>query len=197
MDTGIPAHLTLALLAAGASQRMGKPKQLIQWKGKSLLQHALDNLPNLPEGKKCLVLGSYASEIQKDSALAGVKVLYNTAWKEGMAASIRTAVQYASSQQASALFIALADQPYVTRHHYLQLMEAHQQHPDHIIAAAYQGRFGAPMIFPVRYFPKLMDLNGDRGAGSWVNALTAGVTGVPMPEAGEDWDTPADLPPGV
>src|SRR5262245_37158290 len=80
----------VVILAAGSSSRLGKPKQLLQYNGKSLLQHAIEAAIKSRANSVVEVLGANAEQISKEIDRSGINTIINTEWGEGMASSVRT-----------------------------------------------------------------------------------------------------------
>ena len=182
-------------MAAGASRRMGEPKQLLSFQGTPLISTVLRRLAATQPDRLIVVLGAHAERIRQHCQNPSVEIFLNPNWEEGLSASIRTAVEKLahSPEKPSHILIALVDQPYLETEHYQSLIQASKQFPDQIIAARFEGRLGAPMLFPQAYFSKLLTLKEDRGAGQWVRSLNEQVVPIDLPLAAVDWDRPEDL----
>ena len=84
--------ISAILLAAGESRRMGRPKQLLEWQGKALLLHVLENLINSSADEIILVLGHEAEQIRKRLPEFQIKIVINPNYERGMASSLRQGV---------------------------------------------------------------------------------------------------------
>jgi CTP:molybdopterin cytidylyltransferase MocA len=181
-----------AVLAAGASKRLGRPKQLVQFRGEPLVRRALaaTRLPQIAEA--AVVLGADADEIAHALPLdLPVVRLANEAWQEGIASSIRTAVVWAEERAAAALVLLLVDQPLVEASHVARLIAAWQNGAP-AAASAYLGVLGVPAVLGAPLFPDLRALRGARGAGSILRSQ-ASVAAVPCSEAAFDVDTSLEV----
>jgi molybdenum cofactor cytidylyltransferase len=178
------------LLAAGASRRLGRPKQLVRLGGESLLRRAA-RAALAGGGPALVVLGARAEAMRAELAGLPVTVVVNPDWREGMAASIRAGLRALPEGAGAVLFLA-CDQPAVDGQLVNRLLELHGRHPDAVVACAYAGARGIPALFPARCFPALLALTGDRGA----RGLLAGadVVELPFPEGAMDVDQEEDLP---
>jgi molybdenum cofactor cytidylyltransferase len=156
---GPVSRVAAIILAAGASTRLGEPKQLAQVAGEALLTRAIRVAAEAGCDPLVVVLGASASRIIAECPLPPAKVIINENWSEGMASSIRLGVQ-AVLDQVDAVIIMTCDQPSVTARHLHQLMQANAGP----IASSYAGRQGVPACFPVSRFDDLLHLEGDRGA---------------------------------
>ncbi len=152
------------LLAAGASQRLGRPKALLPYRGSSLIEHAAETLLAAGCQPVLLVLGA-----EKDKARARVKglpvgIVECDDAKEGMSASIRAGVEAlaTAAPAAAGLLLALVDQPLVTAGLLERLIAAGGE--GGLAASDYGEAIGPPAYFAREYFAELAALRGDRGA---------------------------------
>ena len=182
------------ILAAGASTRMGQPKQLLPLAGQPLLLRAVDVALGSSAWPIVVVLGANADSIRPLLARLPVLVVENSAWVEGMASSIRTgiAVLQQFSRSLDAALVALCDQPAFSPAVIERLVAERHATGRSIVAARYQNRNGAPALFCREYFPTLAALTGEEGARSLLNANADRVASVELPELAQDLDTPED-----
>ncbi len=168
------------ILAAGASTRLGEPKQLVVLAGETLLERAVRIARDAGCRPVVAVLGAEAARIQERCALSGAEVLVNEAWPEGMASSIRVGVGALGGGDGALLMTC--DQPAVTAEH-LRALIANGE----VTASAYSGRRGVPAYFPAASFPALLELRGDAGARELLRSAAA----VELPGGELDVDTAA------
>ena len=187
-------HIAIVILAAGASSRLGSPKQLLEYNGKTLLQHAVDTALASGCPKVMVVLGARADIFKPGLENQPIEILENNNWQEGMASSIRYALQHitiAGFQPESIIFM-VCDQPYVTSSLLMSLVEKGVETGLPIIASGYGGKAGTPALFHKSMFSQLMELKGDKGARSLLAAQPQKVAIVPFPKGVTDIDTVAD-----
>lgn len=180
------------ILAAGDSRRYGTPKQLAPWHGGTLLQHAITQAMAVCHPAVTVVLGARAETIHASLPDRGIEVVHNPDWREGMASSIRAGIA-ALPDRAEAALIMLCDQPMISETSLSALAQRWRQNPQSIVASRYNGTHGVPAVFPRAFFAELLALRGDRGARQVMNAHPQRLETLPLPEAGVDIDTPADL----
>lgn len=182
------------LLAAGESSRLGTPKQLLLYKGQTLLQHILKTVIDSNADPVVVVLGAHANIIEKKIDSNAANVIVNDAWREGMASSIQVGIKMLLRVNPSAegAVLLVCDQPYVTSSLLNELIEAHQNTGNPIITCSYADTFGPPTLFHKSLFPELLQLKGDVGARSILQHHSNKVEAIPFPEGNQDIDTMAD-----
>ena len=181
------------VLAAGASLRFGRPKQLLPWGEKTLLQHVVDAVLASSIRQVIVVLGYQAGEIEASLGDRPVEVVVNDAWEEGLASSVRAGLRAIGPQAEAALFL-LADQPSITPQLINELIRRHRQSRKPIVAPFHRGRRGNPVLFARSLFPELMALKGDQGGRAVIGRHQAEVERVEVDSEGffVDTDTPED-----
>lgn len=202
--------LGVILLAAGASVRLGKPKQLLAWKGQTLLQYVLSQvqsieLPELKEKKIVVVLGAHASSITPSitSSITPARttsavdiaytLVYNEQWQSGMASSLRCGIKALQEQgDIDALLLCLCDQPFITSSHFEKLLTALMMESKGIVASHYRDTDGVPAVFDTKYHAALAALQGDQGARALLKLHADDMLSVDCPEAAWDIDTHED-----
>lgn len=190
-----PFPCGLILLAAGASTRMGQPKQLLEVGGRPLLVRAVEAALAAPVWPVVVVLGAHAAALRPLLAPHPVLVVENAAWAEGMASSLREGVATLTqfSRRLEAAVVVLADQPALDAAVIRRLIAEHHASGRDLVAARYSGRHGAPALFHRRLFPRLAALTGEAGARELLNGGDPPVAAVELPALAADLDTPEDL----
>jgi molybdenum cofactor cytidylyltransferase len=183
----------LILLAAGASTRMGRPKQLLPVGGRPLLRHVVEAVLAAPVSPVVVVLGANATEIAPCLEGLSVRVVVNPGWAEGMGSSMRAGMDslISCAPAAAGVIVALADQPDLASGHLARLIEAQHVTGRPIVASECGGVRGPPVLFAASFFPALRTLQGDAGARPLLQAHAHEVVTVPLATA-HDLDTPAD-----
>lgn len=184
----------LIILAAGASTRMGTPKQLLAYRRCTLIRH----MAEVAIASYCrpiiVVLGAYAERIKPEISQLPIQIVKNQQWAEGMSSSIRVGLEslLAVNQNLEAVAIALCDQPFVSPQTLNQLVEAYHLTGKPIIASQYAGTLGVPALFSRRLFSELVALNSNEGAKQLIKKHINEVFSVPFPDGAIDIDTPND-----
>lgn len=182
------------LLAAGGSSRLGRPKQLLNFKGKTLIRRAAETLVDSQCDPIVVVLGA---EIELSTAeLDGLNVAIctNEKWQAGMSSSIISGLRSLLEIESSldAVIITLCDQPNVTAVDLDKLNRAFYDSRPSIVAAKYGETTGVPALFSNRLFDDLLLLEGDKGASSLIHSHNASVI-IQIESAIFDIDTFDDL----
>ena len=185
----------VVILAAGASTRMGTPKQLLEIDGRPLLVRAVETALASPAWPVVVVLGAHAEKIRPLLARFPVLVTESAEWAEGMAASIRAGVTTLQqfSRRIDAVLVALCDQPGFSGDTIGELIAAQRASGRSIVAARYAGRRGAPALFLREHFAELQHLTGEEGARTLLNDSSRRIAEVDLPALAVDLDTPADV----
>lgn len=169
-------RLTAIVLAAGGSRRLGAPKQLLPFRGTTLLQHAIDTARAACDAVRVVVNPELHDKV------GGVEVVVNEEWEEGIGSSIRRGLEGIDG----AVLLMLCDQPHVTAEHLRALIAANAP----IAATGYRGISGVPAFFAPRFLDELRALRGDEGARRVIERH--GATTIAFEAAAFDVDTPAD-----
>ena len=180
------------VLAAGASTRFGRTKQLEQFEGMPLAAGAMRKAESVCGTRTVLVTGKdWKAVASACGPLAGFFVINND-YEQGLASSIACGVR-AVAESADAILLMLADLPLITTEHLENLVSAWAESPRSIIASAFEDTLGPPIVFPQTDFDALLGLSGDRGARPVIDANRDRVQAIACQEAAFDIDRPEDL----
>jgi molybdenum cofactor cytidylyltransferase len=185
----------LIILAAGASSRLGTPKQNLIYQGQTLLQRAIHTaLTSACCEKIVVVLGANEGVIRPNISDHQVYITYNPNWQEGIASSIRLGITELQKLEPNitAAILMVCDQPFVDPLLIYQLTERRAENNNGIIACTYKDTLGVPALFDVSYFPRLLMLQGKEGAKKLIKAFSHDVLPVAFPLGAIDIDTMDD-----
>ena len=193
----------LIILAAGASTRMGTPKQLLTYRGRSFIRHITESAICASQQRFAIasacqpiavVLGAHAERIKPEISHLPIQIVENQQWAEGMSTSIRVGLEalLAMNPNLDAVAIALCDQPFVSFPILDRIVEAYHLTGKPIIASEYSGTLGVPALFNHTLFSELMALKSTEGAKKLIKKHIHEVFSVPFPEGSIDIDTPND-----
>lgn len=184
----------IILLAAGASSRMGQPKQLLRFEGETLLRRAAQTAVEARLGPVIVVLGHRAADMEPEISGLRVHIAFNPDWSRGIGSSIRCGVQKLKiiRPDANRTIILLCDHPLIRPEHLGALVDAYRQSKLPVCIASFREEMGPPVLLAASVFADLSTLEDGRGAKSlWINRPDL-VCKVSCPEAGIDIDTPED-----
>ncbi len=154
--------ISAIILAAGESKRMGQPKQLLPFRGSTLLGQIMENLLQSQAAEIIVVLGYQAEKIIPQIAREPVKIVVNPDFDQGMSSSIKCGLSHIS-EAADGVMIVLGDQPLIEKETIDLLIKKHRQSERGIILPVYKGIRGHPVIFKMKYKDELLRLTGDIG----------------------------------
>jgi|SRR5690606_1930083 len=190
-----PSNIAIVILAAGASKRMGSPKQLLKWGDETLINYSIKTVQKVNTKSVVVVLGANFELIKNGIQTSEVTILNNPHWEKGLGTSIAVAVEYLQNSKSSVdgVLITLCDQPLITSDFLKLLISKFQLDKSQIIATSYgNGKHGVPALFDKVYFNELMGLSDDQGAREILKRQSNNVIGVTPPESNVDLDTNED-----
>ena len=186
------------ILAAGASTRLGQPKQLLRLKNKYLIEWVLDAALNSRLSKIVLVLGHSHQQIRqalgKKSYHSKLYIKVDPQYKEGQSHSLRTGLSTVKDDFAAVIFL-LGDQPLLNSATINTLLQKFWSTEKDICVPTYRGRRKNPTVFGRRFYKHLMNIRGDRGARQLIDTHPGQVLKVEMhdPLCFFDVDTQKDF----
>lgn len=181
------------LLAAGQATRMGKLKQLLPFRGKTLVEWALAPLIHPAVAEVVAVVGCQAQEVSKFLAPYSVKIARNERFAEGMGSSIQRGLQEIDPR-AGAVLIALGDQPGIPPSVVTQVIEAYKTSEKRIVIPVTAGHRGHPVLFDLSLKQEILEASREVGLRGVVRAHRDDILEVAVESEGilEDVDTPED-----
>lgn len=189
--------ISTIILAAGNSSRLGHPKQLVSYQGKTLIERIIETALSATD-EVIVVLGANSEKIA--SVLTPlvaipektVKIVENIHWQAGMASSIKEGMQ-AISSEANGVLMLLSDQPFVDLKLLQTMLQNFARNSQKIIACRYRAQLGVPILYPNLFFSQLNELSGTGGAKSILADNVGNIITVDFPAGIFDIDTPQDL----
>jgi CTP:molybdopterin cytidylyltransferase MocA len=166
--------LAAVILSGGASQRMGSPKALLPYQGRSFLEHLLDVTTHAKIGVRRVVLGAHADLIADAVPLAADEVVINTEWEKGQLSSIQAGMRSLPAG-TDGMILCLIDHPLISAGLIDELsgrFYAEQAARPPIVLPVYQGKRGHPVIFSSAVYDELLAAPFGQGARSvvWAHA---------------------------
>jgi len=184
------------ILAAGASRRLGRPKQLVRIAGETLLGRTSRVVREAGADPVFVVIGANREAIEAGVDMTAVRAVFNADWEQGIASSIGAGIEVLrhSVPDAAAVLLLACDQPKLTADHLRKLILLHESATGTVtVASAYVGVAGIPAIFPAPRFAHLLALTGDEGARHLLRDSECPVITESFAGGEVDIDTPEDL----
>jgi molybdenum cofactor cytidylyltransferase len=178
------------VLAAGAATRFGSSKQLAEFDGRPLLEHAIRAMVASPVGRVVVVLGSGAEEVLAAVDMHGADAIVCGRWAEGQSASL--ACGLAELSGCEAVVVTLGDQPLMSPDAIRRVIAARGRGAA-AVRATYHGEPGHPVLLERRLFERMRDVTGDRGARNLLISMRTREVPCDDLGGGQDVDTPAQL----
>lgn len=188
--------ISAIVLAAGASRRLGRPKQLLMDHGETLLARTVRLAAEAGAAPVVVVLGAGHERILETVRLGEAVVVINEDWEQGVSTSLRAGLNASDAidPQTEGALILTCDQPRLNLEHLRALKSESAAHArSTIVASAYADVLGVPVLFPRGVFPDLHALRGDKGARVLLLAPPCAVVGVPFSGGEVDIDEPEDM----
>jgi molybdenum cofactor cytidylyltransferase len=184
----------IVILAGGASTRLGQPKQLLRYHGKTLLNHAVDEAINAKADAVVVILGKNADLFQNEIDKEKVLIVVNKYWVEGMASSVRLGLDtlLKIKPYIDAVIFMVCDQPHISSSVLNELITKQQKTTKQIVTCNYGESIGPPALFHKKYFRELAKLKGDVGARNIIEQNFQDVATILFPEGKIDIDTEED-----
>jgi molybdenum cofactor cytidylyltransferase len=188
------SNIGIIILAAGASTRMGTPKQLLPYQGRSLLRHTIESAIASVCKPIIVVLGANAENIRFEISESSIKIVENQDWHLGMSSSIRMGILslITDYKNIDAAVITVCDQPFVSHEIINHLVSKYHSTRKPIIACEYADTLGVPVLFSQLFFSDLAILSEDIGAKKLIKTHHDEVFSIPFPLGAIDIDTPHD-----
>lgn len=151
------------VLAAGSSRRMGQPKQLLPFRGRTVIEQVVENALTSSVQRVIVVLGHKAEHIKPLLERRTITTVINNAYETGQSSSLRAGLKAIPANFDAALFL-LGDQPLVTAEIIDLLIASFAESHPPIVIPTFDGQRGNPVLFSRETFPLMDTLSGDCGA---------------------------------
>ncbi|MEM6380383.1 MAG: nucleotidyltransferase family protein [Bacteroidota bacterium] len=190
----VTPNVGIIILAAGASRRMGSPKQLLKIGQQTLLERIVELTKEIHNQETVVVLGANAQKIkQAVNDQNEVTFIINEDWKKGMGTTLKTGINYflKKKELIEAVIVLVCDQPYLTSNILKALINQYVETKADIVATAYAKIKGVPALFSKKIFPQLANLQQDKGARKIIKKYQGQIVTVNFPKGQIDLDTPS------
>lgn len=167
---------------------------LLPYLSGTFLSHILTEAGKIYPHQLLLVTGCYHNEIMGYLGQDACKVVFNKNWAQGIAGSIKIGMEtmLQADPETEAVMVLVSDQPYINASLLVSMLLKAEESAKGIIAAAYAGISGTPVLFKKGYFNQLQKLQGDKGAKSILQLAVTDIENIDFPLGAVDIDTPDD-----
>ena len=176
--------LAAAILAAGESRRMGRPKALVPFEGLTFVEHLLQATNHPRVGIVRVVLGANAESIQAELKLEQETVEVNQDWQQGQLSSIQSAIRSLPADETAGLLLCPVDHPLISSQLVSRLIAEFDSDRKLIVVPTHQGRRGHPVIFHASLYAELLDASPNVGARQVVWAHPDAIAEIETDESG-------------
>jgi len=187
-------QIRILIIAAGQSSRMGRPKQLLDYEGKTLINRLIGIVKSAGDLPITLVLGAFSDEIIHQLPDIDVQLVMNPDWQQGMGRSISVGVSniIQHNPEVDGIIILVCDQPFISANEISGLIHAQHSTGKPIVACAYNGILGTPALFVREKWKDLITLQGETGAKAIIANHKSDVAVLHFEKGVLDIDTPQD-----
>jgi molybdenum cofactor cytidylyltransferase len=178
------------VLAAGASRRLGRPKQLLTRDGETLMHRAVRVVRETAPRRLVVVVGAHDAAVAEAIAGLDAELLTNSRWNDGLSSSLQCAA-HALRDHVGPVLIVGCDQPALETLHLRHLLAGAGKASSGCAATAHGNRLGTPAIISSDLLQSAHQLSGDQGFGNHLSGLPPdAVWRLSAPELQLDIDTP-------
>lgn len=185
--------LSILILAAGNSSRLGSPKQLIEFEGQTLIERITETALSISEDVLIVLGGNSELILPKLVRFEDtISIVFNPDWVEGMGTSIRIGVEKLA-ENSDLIIILLSDQPFISKVLLQNMLQTYAKTQNPIVSCTYSNTLGVPILFDKSVFSELLKLNGDKGAKSFLHLYKNRISIIDFTEGIVDIDTLEDV----
>jgi molybdenum cofactor cytidylyltransferase len=176
--------LAAVILSGGESRRMGAPKALIPYRGKTFVEHLIEVTRHQRVGLTRIVVGAHANEIHGKLSAHAAEIVVNADWAKGQLSSIQAAIRSLPEGTTEGMILCPVDHPVVSAELVAKLIKEFDSSGKAIVLPTYHGRRGHPAIFRAGLYQELLDASPEVGARQVVWAHAKDVNEVATEEEG-------------
>lgn len=150
------------ILAAGESKRMGEPKMLLPFGGKTIIEAVAESVVSSEVDGSLVVVGAEKEKIEETIRDYGIKSVFNPDFQSGMLSSVQCGFK-AAPEGTRAVLVVLGDQPRISSGIINQLLAASKKTGKGIVLPVFEGERGHPVIIDMKYREEVENLSPDIG----------------------------------
>lgn len=184
----------IVILAAGNSSRLGRPKQLLKFKEKSLLENVISKASKIKNAIVVVVFGSNHELIQNEISNTAIEKVFNPEWESGISSSIVKGLSklLELNPDCQKCIFTVCDQLFITTSLFENLIQESQKNNKGIAASYYSETLGTPVLFHQKYFSEVLELKGKTGAKKLIKKYADDVVSIHFEKGNIDIDTQED-----
>jgi molybdenum cofactor cytidylyltransferase len=188
-------NIGAVVLAAGGSSRFGQPKQLLIFRGETLVSRAARAATEVRCIPVVVVVGEHGEAIRNELRETSAVLVENPDWQRGLGTSIRRGLEQLAglAPQTDAAVLLTCDQPLVEARIIAALIAEQEKTGKPIVASSYANTLGVPALFHCSCFEGLVALPDDSGAKSLIAERPDDIASIAFEDGAIDIDTPADF----
>lgn len=181
------------LLAAGESARLGKAKQLLEFRNQTLLRRSVKTALRVSD-QVVVTLGARSEMVRAEIKDLPINIVENKDWKIGMGGSVKLGLArlIETNKNLKGVIIMVCDQPLISDELLEKMIAKHRETDAIIVASEYENTRGVPALFSAKLFPELLALESEHGAKYLIKRYREQVVSISFPEGAFDIDTPKD-----
>jgi molybdenum cofactor cytidylyltransferase len=176
--------LAAVILSGGESRRMGVPKALLPYRGKTFVEHLLEVTRHPRVGVTRIVVGAHANEIRAKLSAHSAEIVVNADWAKGQLSSIQAGIRSLPDGGNDGMILAPVDHPIVSAALVALLIEEFDSGGNAVVLPTFHGRRGHPLIFRAKLYRELLAASAEVGARQVVWAHANDLLEVPTEEEG-------------
>lgn len=194
MSNSEESKIGIVILAAGNSSRLGRPKQLLKFKEKSLLENVISEASKTKNSIVVVVFGSNHELIESEITDTKIEKVFNPEWESGISSSIVKGLSklLELNPDCQKCIFTVCDQLFITTSLFENLIQKSQKNNKGIAASAYSETLGTPVLFHQKYFNELLELKGKSGAKKLIKKYADDVVSIHFEKGNIDIDTQED-----
>ncbi len=150
------------ILAAGESKRMGKPKLLLPYGEKTIIETIVETVVSSNVENTLIILGSDREKIEEKIKNSPVKIVYNRDFRSGMLSSVQCGFK-AVPEETRAVLVVLGDQPKISADVINKLIDAYKSTGKGIVLPVYKKERGHPVLIDMKYRSEVENLSPEVG----------------------------------
>ncbi len=185
--------ISIILLAAGTSSRLGQPKQLLPVRGVSMVEYAMSMWSAMECDQRICVTGHMHDQMDALARRQGWTPRYNADYLLGLGSSIKSAIHTMDLTRSNGVIICVCDQPLIPLSYYQRFWQMVMSHPHSLVVSKYIQDFGVPTYFPRSYFAELSRISNHSGAKTLIHSGLSDAKFLYCAQGHRDIDTPYDL----